>query len=103
MYIKSVQCTLGNMKIIKSVQIIVPPPQLVREPHLPLSHLISSVECYQMLLPSLEEAVKHIMHEGLRGGQILSYLHNCCSSGFPDIQKAYEKCVEVVFIIIIVY
>ena len=69
------------------------PFQFIHDPHLPLSHLTSSLERYQTLLPSLDQSVSQILRDELRGGQILSLLHDRCSSGVPDIQKAYEQWV----------
>ena len=63
------------------------------EPHLPLSYLQSQLDQFQLLLPALVECVNHVMSEECHGCQILSYLHDQCSSGIPIIQSSFERSV----------
>ena len=65
--------------------------QCIEDPHLPLSHLQSEFEQYQLLLPSLDACVKHIHRHKLHGCLMLSYLHQQCSSGVPIIHEAFVK------------
>lgn len=65
--------------------------QCIKEPHLPLSYLQSQLEEFQLLLPALVECVDHVTSGRSQGPQILSYLHDQCSSGVPIIQSTFEK------------
>ena len=65
--------------------------QCIEDPQLPLSHLQSEFEEYQLLLPSLDACVKHIHRHKLHGCQMLTYIHQQCSSGVPIIHSAFEK------------
>ena len=65
--------------------------QCIEDPHLPLSHLQSEFEQYQLLLPSLDACVKHIHRHKLYGCLMLSYLHQQCSSGVPIVHEAFVK------------
>lgn len=65
--------------------------ECISDPHLPLTHLQHIFEEFQILLPSLDNCLRHVQKQKLHGCQILSYLHEQCSSGFPILQNAYKK------------
>ena len=69
--------------------------ECIRDPHLPLTHLQHVFEEFQVLLPSLDDCLTYIRKQKLHGCQILTHLHEQCSSGFPILQNAYTKILWV--------
>ena len=85
------ECSRISLSLSLSLSLLPSPPQCIEDPHLPLSHLQSEFESYQLLLPSLDACVKHIHRHKLYGCRMLSHLHQQCSSGVPVIHEAFVK------------
>ena len=56
---------------------------------------------YFYILPELANFLEHIEEEGLKGGQLLDYIHQCTINGNSEIRQIYEglqkECYNVLY------
>jgi gamma-tubulin complex component 4 len=61
------------------------------QPDLPISHIQHEFEDFQLLLPALDLCLKYVHNHKLQGCQILSFLHQQCSSGISAVETAFTR------------
>lgn len=68
---------------------------VLKDPHLPLSHLQRPLEEYYLLFPALVHLLTDINEKDMHGCHVLDVIHAHLSSGIPVVQRAMKIIMRV--------
>ncbi|KAL8582321.1 hypothetical protein ACOMHN_037078 [Nucella lapillus] len=69
--------------------------QILRDPHLPVSHLQYSLQEFQLLFPALSTVLQQIISHRAHGCYLLDILYKNSVCGLPKVKDALERILHV--------
>ncbi|KAK7475136.1 hypothetical protein BaRGS_00033628 [Batillaria attramentaria] len=69
--------------------------QILRDPHLPVSHLEYALKDFQLLFPALSAVLEQIVSHRAHGCYLLDVLHRNSVCGLPKVKDALERILHV--------